>query len=241
MNNLVKNRVHDHVPTDSHPFTIPDLPGPCINMVKSELPEFLKHRDHLTSAWDDLKKSQLESYGVVVNAFYELEHEYCDLFRELREMALGLEASGMEFLWVVRGDGEHMKTEWMPEGWEERVQGKGLGFSGSQCRRGMALCLEFMNERLVVEVHEAGVRVWDGFRSSSEEEKVVVPSEAIERAVRKFMEGGEGEEMRKRAAEWAEIAGAAVAEGGSSHRDLNSLIDELFALQHERKNGKHIE
>ncbi|KAJ0984697.1 hypothetical protein J5N97_003053 [Dioscorea zingiberensis] len=181
MNNLVKNRVHDHVPTDSHPFTIPDLPGPCINMVKSELPEFLKQRDHLTSAWDDLKKSQLESYGVVVNTFYELEHEYCDLFRE------------------------------------------------------------FMNERLVVEVHEAGVRVWDGFRSSSEKEKVVVPSEAIERAVRKFMEGGEGEEMRKRAAEWAEIAGAAVAEGGSSHRDLNSLIDELFALQHERKNGKHIE
>ncbi|KAJ0961462.1 hypothetical protein J5N97_000080 [Dioscorea zingiberensis] len=57
MNNLVKNRVHDHVPTDSYPFTIPDLPGPCIKMLKSELPEFLKHRDHLTSAWNDLKKS----------------------------------------------------------------------------------------------------------------------------------------------------------------------------------------
>ncbi|KAJ0984702.1 hypothetical protein J5N97_003058 [Dioscorea zingiberensis] len=275
MNNLVKNRVHDHVPTDSHPFTIPDLPGPCIMMVKSELPEFLKHRNHLTSAWNDLKKSQLESYGVVVNTFYELEHEYCDYYREvdcrrawfvgpvalcdeqgkagrgggeseaarenrercmrwlggkeagsvlfvcfgswcyfedeqLREMALGLEASGMEFLWVVRGDhGEHVKTEWMSEGWEERVKGKG---------------------------------VWDGFRSTFEKEKVVVPAEAIERAVRKFMEGSsEGEEMRKRAAEWVKIAGAAVAEGGSSHKDLNSLIDDLFVLQHERKNGKHIE
>ncbi|KAJ0961458.1 hypothetical protein J5N97_000076 [Dioscorea zingiberensis] len=240
-----------------------------------QLPEFLKHRNHLTSAWNDLKKSQLESYGVVVNTFYELEHEYCDYYREvdcrrawfvgpvalcdeqgkagrgggeseaarenrercmrwlggkeagsvlfvcfgswcyfedeqLREMALGLEASGMEFLWVVRGDhGEHVKTEWMSEGWEERVKGKG---------------------------------VWDGFRSTFEKEKVVVPAEAIERAVRKFMEGsGEGEEMRKRAAEWVKITEAAVAEGGSSHKDLNSLIDDLFVLQHERKNGKHIE
>ncbi|KAJ0984696.1 hypothetical protein J5N97_003052 [Dioscorea zingiberensis] len=341
MNNLVKNRVHDHVPTDSHPFTIPDLPGPCIKMVKSELPEFLKHRDHLTSAWDDLKKSQLESYGVVVNAFYELEHEYCVITTErliaweslvrrtvalcdeqgkagrgggeseaarenrercmrwlggkeagsvlfvcfgswcyfedeqLREMALGLEASGMEFLWVVRGDhGEHVKTEWMSEGWEERVKGKGLvvrgwapqaaildheavgvfmthcGWnslleglgSGKPIADADAVFEQFVNERLVVEVLKVGVRVWDGFRSTFEKEKVVVPAEAIERAVRKFMEGsGEGEEMRKRAAEWVKIAGAAVAEGGSSHKDLNSLIDDLFILQHERKNGKHIE
>ncbi|KAJ0961453.1 hypothetical protein J5N97_000071 [Dioscorea zingiberensis] len=138
MNNLVKNRVHDHVPTDSHPFTIPDLPGPFIKMVKSELPEFLKHHDHLTSAWDDLKKSQLESYGVVVNTFYELEHKYCDLFREA---------------WVP---GSHA------DAW--------LVFE------------QFMNERLVVEVHKVGVRVWDGFKSSSEKEKVVVPAEAIERA-----------------------------------------------------------
>ncbi|KAJ0984698.1 hypothetical protein J5N97_003054 [Dioscorea zingiberensis] len=339
MNNLVKNPVHDHVPTDSHQFTIPDLPGPSIKMVKSELPEFLKHHDFLTSAWDDLKKSQLESYGVVVNTFYELEHEYCDYYRkvdcqrawfvgpvalcdeqgkagrgggeseaarenrercmrwlggkeagsvmfvcfgswcyledeQLREMALGLEASGMEFLWVLRGDGEHLKTEWMPEGWEERVQGKGLvvkgwapqsaildheavgvfmthcGWNslleGLGCRKPILawpLAFDhFITERLVVEVLKVGVRVWDGFRSTIEKEKVVVPAEAIERAVRKFIEGsGEGEEMRKRAAKWAEIAGAAVAEGDSSHKDLNSLIDDLFVLQRERKNGKHIE
>ncbi|KAJ0961461.1 hypothetical protein J5N97_000079 [Dioscorea zingiberensis] len=129
----------------------------------------------------------------------------------------------MEFLWVVRGD-------------------HGLG-SGKPMLTWPLVFEQFMNERLVVEVHKVGVRVWDGFRSSSEKEKVVVPAEAIERAVRKFMEGSgtEGEEMRKRAAEWEEIAGAAVAEGGSSYKDLNSLIDELFVLQHERKNGKHIE
>ncbi|KAJ0961457.1 hypothetical protein J5N97_000075 [Dioscorea zingiberensis] len=134
-----------------------------------------------------------------------------DQDEQLREMALGLEASGMEFLWVVRsGDhGEHLKTEWMPEGWEERVKGKGLLVRG----------------------------VWDGFRSTFAKEKVVVPAEAIERVVRKFMEGSgtEGEEMRKRAAEWAEIARAAVAEGGSSHKDLNSLIDELFVAREKTK------
>ncbi|KAJ0984692.1 hypothetical protein J5N97_003048 [Dioscorea zingiberensis] len=292
MNQLWETKVHENVPSDSHPFIVPGLPEPKIQMVRSELPTFLRVREHLTDNWDVYRRAQRESFGRVVHTFYELEREYCELLRgvdcrkawfigpldlfskggghdhvhkgkvergegesaavvanrercmrwlggkeagsvvfvcfgswcyvedeQLREMALGLEASGMEFLWVVRsGDhGEHVKTEWMPEGWEERVKGKG--------------------ERLVVEVLKVGVRVWDGFRSTFEKEKVVVPAEAIERAVRKFMEGSgtEGEEMRKRAAEWAEIARAAVAEGGSSHRDLNSLIDELFVAREKTK------
>ncbi|KAJ0961460.1 hypothetical protein J5N97_000078 [Dioscorea zingiberensis] len=163
---------------------------------------------------------------------------------QLREMALGLEArDGVSP--VLRGDGEHPKTEWMPEGWEERVQGKGLVVKGLGFREANADVASpaldhFITEVVVERCSRLELGVWDGFRSTFEKEKVVVPAEAIERAVRKFTEGsGEGEEMRKRAAKWAEIA--AVAEGGSSHKDLNSLIDDLFVLQRERKNGKHIE
>ncbi|XP_039144869.1 scopoletin glucosyltransferase-like [Dioscorea cayenensis subsp. rotundata] len=326
MNNLFKNRVHDNVPNDSHPFIIPDLPGPSITMVKSELPEFLRLHDHLSQAWDDLKRSQLESYGVVVNTFYELEREYCDLFKvvdsqrawfvgplalkgkreveagfnkercmrwlekkevgsvvfvcfgswcyfedeQLRELALGLEGSGMDFIWVVRGgDDENVKMEWMPEGWEERVKEKGLVVKGwvpqaailghegvgvfmTHCGWNSVLeglsfgkplltwplvFEQFINERLVVEVLKVGVRVWDGFRSSSEKDKVVVPADAIARAMKKFSESNE-EEMKKRALEWKEIAGAAVEEGGSSWKDVDGLIDELVVLKDESKKGR---
>ncbi|KAH7655499.1 UDP-glucuronosyl/UDP-glucosyltransferase protein [Dioscorea alata] len=325
MSNLFKNRVQDNVPNDSHPFTIPDLPGPEIKMVNSELPEFLRPHG-LTEAWHDWKRLQLESYGVVVNTFHELEREYCDLFKvvhsqrawfvgplalrgkreveagfnkercmrwlekkevgsvvfvcfgswcyfedeQLRELALGLEGSGMDFIWVVRGgDDENVKNmEWMPEGWEERVKEKGLVVKGwvpqtailghegvgvfmthcgwNSLLEGLSfgkplltwplIFEQFINERLPVEVLKVGVRVWDGFRSASVNDKVVVPADAIARAMKKFSDSNE-EEMKKRALEWKEIAGAAVEEGGSSYKDLNCLIDELLMFHEKKKNG----
>ncbi|KAG6492133.1 scopoletin glucosyltransferase-like [Zingiber officinale] len=46
---------------------------------------------------------------------------------QLREMAQGLEASGRPFLWVVR---EEDGQEWMPQGFEQRVEGRGLVLPG---------------------------------------------------------------------------------------------------------------
>ncbi|RWV83583.1 hypothetical protein GW17_00054786 [Ensete ventricosum] len=91
---------------------------------------------------------------------------------------------------------------------------------------------QFINERLVGEVAGAGKRVWEGQRSVAEHEKTVVPGEAIARAVSGFMKaGGEGETARKKAMELSVVARAAVAKGGSSRRDLDSLIDELLATR----------
>lgn len=44
---------------------------------------------------------------------------------QLRELALGLEASDHPFLWAVRADGG-VGEGWMPEGYEGRVAGRGL-------------------------------------------------------------------------------------------------------------------
>ncbi|CAN6297814.1 unnamed protein product [Urochloa humidicola] len=44
-----------------------------------------------------------------------------------RELALGLEMSGQPFLWVVHYDST---TQWAPEGWEERVAGRGMVVRG---------------------------------------------------------------------------------------------------------------
>ncbi|CAL4894271.1 unnamed protein product [Urochloa decumbens] len=174
---------------------------------------------------------------------------------QLRELALGLEASGKPFLWAVRADG------WAPpEGWEERVGDRGMLVRGwapqttilaqpavgaflTHC--GASSVLEtvaagvpmltwplvfdqFIGERLVTEVLGIGERVWDGPRSTRYEEREVVPAEAVARAVARFLEpGGAGEAGRGRARELAAKARAAVAEGGSSYCDLRRLVDDL--------------
>ncbi|XP_020597187.1 scopoletin glucosyltransferase-like [Phalaenopsis equestris] len=45
---------------------------------------------------------------------------------QLREMALGLEAAGHPFVWVVKDEGH----QWVPDGFEKRTQGTGLVIRG---------------------------------------------------------------------------------------------------------------
>ncbi|OAY75600.1 UDP-glycosyltransferase 73B3 [Ananas comosus] len=93
---------------------------------------------------------------------------------------------------------------------------------------------QFINERLVAEVVGFGEKVWGEGRRSAREVEVegegeVVPAEAIANAVTRFMEGEEwGQRTRRRAREVAEKAKAAVAQGGSSWRDLGRLIEDLL-------------
>ncbi|CAB4320869.1 unnamed protein product [Prunus armeniaca] len=48
---------------------------------------------------------------------------------QLFEIALGLEASGREFIWVVKKEKKE-KEEWLSEGFEKRMEGKGLIIRG---------------------------------------------------------------------------------------------------------------
>jgi hypothetical protein len=183
--------------------------------------------------------------------------------RQVRELALGLEASNQTFLWVVRsGDSD------APEGWEQRVAGRGMVVRGwapqlavlahpsvgaflTHCgwnslmeaaSAGVPVLTwplvfeQFINERLVTEVAAFGTRVWDGGkRSVRAEDADIVPAEAIARAVAEFMESGERrEKMRARAEELAENARAAVSDGGSSWHDLRRLIDDLTEAKASR-------
>ncbi|ONK56274.1 uncharacterized protein A4U43_C10F5910 [Asparagus officinalis] len=49
---------------------------------------------------------------------------------QLREIALGLEASGQLFVWAVRDINRQNEAEWLPEDFEERVKGKGVVIRG---------------------------------------------------------------------------------------------------------------
>ena len=49
---------------------------------------------------------------------------------QLLEIAMGLEASGQQFIWVVRKSIQEKGEKWLPEGFEKRMEGKGLIIRG---------------------------------------------------------------------------------------------------------------
>ncbi|KAL6606860.1 hypothetical protein ACP70R_042513 [Stipagrostis hirtigluma subsp. patula] len=178
---------------------------------------------------------------------------------QLRELALGLEASGKPFLPVVRADG------WAPpDGWEESVGERGMLMRGwapqttilahpavsafmTHCGSSSLLEAAAAGVPMLTPDVAAGVRpvhrgeaadgcardrgwVWSGAWSTryDEIEKDVVP-DVVAWAVARFLEpGGAGQAARGRAQELAAQARAAVAEGGSSSRDLCRLIDDMI-------------
>nr|QDM38901.1 UDP-glycosyltransferase UGT73B28 [Glycyrrhiza uralensis] len=187
---------------------------------------------------------------------------------QLRDIAMGLEASGHQFIWVVRKkgkkDGEEEEGSWLPEGFEERMEGKGLIIRGwapqvlileheaigafvTHCGWNSTLegvvagvpmvtwpvfAEQFYNEKLATEVLKIGVPV--GVKKYVRPMGVgdSIKWDAVEKAVKRIMEGEEAEEMRNRAKVFSQLARRAVEVGGSSYSDLDALIEELGSLTH---------
>ncbi|KAK2995221.1 hypothetical protein RJ640_006960 [Escallonia rubra] len=88
---------------------------------------------------------------------------------------------------------------------------------------------QFYNEKLVTQVLKIGVPVGNEvWKAWATEETSFISREKIERAISKAMcEREDGEQMRKKAKRLGELARKAVEEGGSSHKDLKILIEEI--------------
>jgi len=209
---------------------------------------------HECLKWLDMKKPN----SVVYMCFGSMANF---LNSQLKEIATGLEASGNFFIWVVRRSKEDGE-DWLSEGFEKRMEDKGLIIRGwspqtlileheaigafvthcgwNSVLEGVAAGVpmvtwpvaaeQFYNEKLVNEVLQIGVPVgvkkWVGLEGDS------VQWDAVEKAVKRIMEGEEVEEMRKRVKVLSKLAKRSVEEEGSSYSDLNALIEEMGFLRH---------
>ncbi|OAY39231.1 scopoletin glucosyltransferase [Manihot esculenta] len=209
---------------------------------------------HECLKWLDAKKP-----NSVLNVCFGTVTKFSD--SQLHEIAIGLEASKQNFIWVVRKDKNEEESEekWLPEGYEKRMEGKGLII------RGWAPQILILDHEAIggfithcgwnstLEGVSAGLPMvtWPIFADQFFNEKLItdvlkigvsvgaqkwirlvgdyVSSEKIEKAVKEIMVGEKAVEMGIRAKKIGEIAKRAIEEGGSSYNDLGVLIEELKA------------
>ncbi|KAK1265175.1 UDP-glycosyltransferase 73C3 [Acorus gramineus] len=182
------------------------------------------------------------------------------------ELARTLEASGYNFMWVIKGGGrlpEEFKEEpitesrmvvhgWAPQvailshravggfithcGWNSTLEGVSAGVPMVAWP---LFAEQFFNEKLVVDVLRIGVRIGVERLSGWAGEGVgVVGVEAIERVLEEVMDGGkEGVLRRMRARELGEMARKAMDVGGSSYVNMTRLIDYVSENRSVKDDG----
>eukprot|EP00249_Psilotum_nudum_P016657 c25933_g1_i2 orf=278-1723(-) len=175
---------------------------------------------------------------------------------QLKELALGIEASGQRFLWVIRSDSvSGSATEVLPKGFALRTKDRGMIISWSPqllvlSHVSVAAFLSHCGWNSMMENISSGslpMLCWpqvaeqrlncrilvDHWKMAIEFKKELdgtVSKEEAERAIRAVMEGEEGKQMKIRAAQIRDKAIEATQEGGSSYKNLESFV-QFIATQ----------
>ncbi|PON58075.1 UDP-glucuronosyl/UDP-glucosyltransferase [Trema orientale] len=185
------------------------------------------------------------SFGSLVH----LEQEQVD------EIAHALVNSGVSFLWVVRPPLKEsgLKIHVLPEGFLERTRDKGKVVQWSPQERVLAhpsvTCFlthcgwnssvetlasgvpvvtfpqwgdQVTNSKFLVDVFGVGVRLSRGVV-----ENRVVQREEIEKCLREATVGEKAAKLKRNALKWKIAAEEAVAEGGSSDRNILEFVEEI--------------
>ncbi|KAK7855606.1 scopoletin glucosyltransferase, partial [Quercus suber] len=156
-------------------------------------------------------ESELTSYGVVVNSFYELELAYADNYRKV----LGRRAWHIGPVSLCNNDSK-----------DKAQRGKEASIADHECLKW--LCKKKPNSVIYISLGSMPnfsdsqlFEIAIGLEAS--EQQFIWVREAIEKAMRQILVGEEA----ARAKALGEMARKAVEEGGSSCSDLNALIEEL--------------
>ncbi|KAK6121419.1 hypothetical protein DH2020_044844 [Rehmannia glutinosa] len=72
----------NNVSSDSEQFVLPDLPHE-LKFVRTQVAKYLLEENKMTDFMERVRDADLRSYGVVVNSFYEMEHDYADYYKNV--------------------------------------------------------------------------------------------------------------------------------------------------------------
>lgn len=170
---------------------------------------------------------------------------------QLRELALGLEASQQPFLWVVRRDAIHGRSlsKTLPEGFLERTKDRGVIVSWAPQLRVLAHAavggfLSHCGWNSVLESISIGgvpMLCWPDIADQMVNRRLLVDEwkmglefrqgddgmvgrEEVESVVRQLLQSEEGRERRKRAGELRILVRNVVKEGGTSSSNLDDFL-----------------
>ncbi|RZC48509.1 hypothetical protein C5167_016932 [Papaver somniferum] len=176
---------------------------------------------------------------------------------QLQELSAGLLKSGTPFLWVVKTPPPDMgsKPE-LPQGFKEEAEGKGMvvewcpqeqvlahsavscfithcGWNSSmECLTSGVPVVAFpqwgdqnTNAKFLIDVYGVGIRAKK--TPTGKNGAPVVTRDEVERCIFEVTKGANAEEIKKNAVKWKEAAEAAVADGGSSHRNIELFVDDI--------------
>ncbi|WCJ17809.1 UDP-Glycosyltransferase superfamily protein [Euphorbia peplus] len=182
------------------------------------------------------------------------------------EIAFGLLNSGVSFLWVMKPPHKDSGYEvlHLPEGFLEKAGDKGkivqwspqekvLAHPNTACfvthcgwnstmealSSGMpVVCFpqwgdQVTDAKYLVDEFKVGVLMGRG-----EAENRVVTRDEVEKCLLEATVGAKAEEMKRNALKWKDAAEAAVAEGGSSDRNIQYFVDEVRRRSVEIAAGK---
>ncbi|KAI6694765.1 hypothetical protein NL676_022475 [Syzygium grande] len=134
------------------------------------------------------------------------------------EMARALVEAGRPFLWVIRESGKEEREKDILSFKDEL---ENLGMIVPWCSQ-VEWSDQQTNAKLIADVWRTGVKV-------TPNEQGVVGSGEIRRCLELVVgDGKEGEEMRRNAQKFRDLAREAVRDGGSSDKNLRAFVDEAI-------------
>ncbi|KAG6545543.1 hypothetical protein Mapa_013145 [Marchantia paleacea] len=201
--------------------------------------------------WLDIQAAK----SVLYISFGSLGNLYSE---EISELAHGLEASGVAFLWNLKVSSSAEAITFLPPGFLERTKRRGFIHTGwapqtrilSHCAVGgfISHCgwnstMESMstgvpiiswpvfvdqpmNARFISDVAKVGIPVMEAFIPK----ETIVSRTYVEKAIRTLMFEKTGSELRDNALKLMKVVTASVAEGGSSHANLQKFLQEILMI-----------
>ncbi|CAL0308298.1 unnamed protein product [Lupinus luteus] len=180
--------------------------------------------------------------------------------KQVDEIAYGLINSQVSFLWVLKPPHKNLEVQphVLPNGFIEETSEKGkvvqwspqeqvlahpsvacfvthCGWNSSMEALSLGVPVltfpawgdQVTNTKFLVDVFGIGVRL--GY---SQAENKMVTRDEVKRLLLEATKGSKAEELKKNALRWKMAAEAAVADGGSSQRNLHAFVEDINNLAH---------